>query len=183
MIAEGDEYTPTPGHFPRHPLLQPWPHFAAWPTASSSRRRTTRRKAVATSTTLPTAARPTPTSPSGSKPRPTNCWPTSWPASNASATSRRSRPDTTHRHDYLNTYVADLINVIDIDAIRGAKLRLGVDPLGGAGVRYWSAIAEHYRLNLDVVNKRSRPDVPFHDASTGTARSAWTRRPATRCRA
>ena len=62
------------------------------------------------------------------------------------------KADTTHRHDYLNSYVADLVNVIDMDAIRSADLRLGVDPLGGAGVRYWSAIAEHYRLNLDVVN-------------------------------
>ena len=50
---------------------------------------------------------------------------------------------TTHRHDYVGNYVADLENVIDFDVIRSANLRLGVDPLGGAGVRYWSAIAEH----------------------------------------
>ena len=68
------------------------------------------------------------------------------------------RADTTHRHDYINSYVADLKNVIDLDAIRGAGLRLGVDPLGGAGVRYWAAIADHYGLNLDVVN-------PFVDAT------------------
>ncbi len=68
---------------------------------------------------------------------------------------------TTHRHDYLNTYVADLINVIDFDAIRSAKLRLGVDPLGGAGVRYWSAIAEHYRLDLTVVNTAVDPTFRF----------------------
>ena len=68
------------------------------------------------------------------------------------------RADTTHRHDYVNTYVADLKNVIDLDAIRNAGLRLGVDPLGGAGVRYWQAIGEHYGLNLDVVN-------PFVDAT------------------
>lgn len=71
------------------------------------------------------------------------------------------RADTTHRHDYLNTYVADLENVIDMDAIRGAGLRLGVDPLGGAGVNYWSAIAEHYKLNLDVVNKFVDPTFRF----------------------
>src|SRR5476651_1022922 len=71
------------------------------------------------------------------------------------------KADTTHRHDYLNTYVADLVNVIDFDAIRGSGLRLGVDPLGGAGVRYWSAIAEHHRLNLDVVNTQVDPTFRF----------------------
>jgi len=62
------------------------------------------------------------------------------------------KASTTHRHDYLNTYVADLKNVIDMDLLRDSNLRLGVDPLGGAGVRYWSAIGEHYGLNLEVVN-------------------------------
>ena len=71
------------------------------------------------------------------------------------------KADTTHRHDYLNTYVADLKNVIDMDTIRGANLRLGVDPLGGAGVRYWSAIAEHYGLNLEVVNTSVDPTFRF----------------------
>jgi phosphoglucomutase len=71
------------------------------------------------------------------------------------------RADTTHRHDYVNTYVADLKNVIDMDAIRGANLHLGVDPLGGAGVRYWSAIGEHYGLNLEVVNKHVDPTFRF----------------------
>jgi phosphoglucomutase len=71
------------------------------------------------------------------------------------------KASTTHRHDYLNTYVADLISVIDFDAIRSADLRLGVDPLGGAGVRYWSAIAEHYRLDLTVVNTAVDPTFRF----------------------
>ncbi|HEY0287962.1 MAG TPA: phosphoglucomutase (alpha-D-glucose-1,6-bisphosphate-dependent) [Pseudomonas sp.] len=71
------------------------------------------------------------------------------------------RADTTHRHDYVNTYVADLKNVIDMDAIRAANLHLGVDPLGGAGVRYWSAIGEHYGLNLEVVNKYVDPTFRF----------------------
>ncbi|MES1982663.1 MAG: phosphoglucomutase (alpha-D-glucose-1,6-bisphosphate-dependent) [Pseudomonadota bacterium] len=62
------------------------------------------------------------------------------------------RADTTHRYDYLNAYVNDLDSVIDMDAIRGAGIRMGVDPLGGAGVHYWAAIAERYRLNLAVVN-------------------------------
>ncbi len=62
------------------------------------------------------------------------------------------RAATTHRHDYLNAYVRDLGNVLDMDAIRGAGLRLGVDPLGGAGVHYWGPIAERYRLDLTVVS-------------------------------
>ena len=59
---------------------------------------------------------------------------------------------TTHRHDYLNAYVNDLGNVIDMDAIRGGHISMGVDPLGGAGVHYWGPIAERYGLNLSVVN-------------------------------
>jgi phosphoglucomutase len=62
------------------------------------------------------------------------------------------RAATTHRHDYLNAYVRDLANVIDMAAIHSAGLRLGVDPLGGAGVHYWAPIAERYKLDLTVVS-------------------------------
>jgi len=68
---------------------------------------------------------------------------------------------TTHRHDYLNTYIADLGNVIDMDTVRGAKISLGVDPLGGAGVHYWGPIAERYALNLKVVNEAVDPTFRF----------------------
>ena len=68
---------------------------------------------------------------------------------------------TTHRHDYLNAYVSDLGNVIDMDAIRDAKISLGVDPLGGAGVHYWGPIAERYGLNLTVVNEAVDPTFRF----------------------
>lgn len=68
---------------------------------------------------------------------------------------------TTHRHDYLNAYVNDLENVIDMEAIRGANIRMGVDPLGGAGVHYWAAIAERYKLNLNVVNDSVDPTFRF----------------------
>jgi phosphoglucomutase len=68
---------------------------------------------------------------------------------------------TTHRYDYLNTYVDDLSNVIDMNVIRDANIRMGVDPLGGAGVHYWSAIAERYRLNLTVVNQAVDPTFRF----------------------
>jgi len=66
------------------------------------------------------------------------------------------RAPTTHRHNYLAAYVADLGNVIDMDSIRASGIQLGVDPLGGAGVHYWPAIAERYRLNLTVVNDAVR---------------------------
>ena len=59
---------------------------------------------------------------------------------------------TTHRHDYIGRYVADLDAVIDLDAIRNAGIRMGVDPLGGAGVHYWARIAEQHRLDLTVVD-------------------------------
>jgi phosphoglucomutase len=68
---------------------------------------------------------------------------------------------TTHRHDYLSHYVADLGNVIDMDAIRGAKVRMGVDPLGGAGVHYWAAIAERWNLDLTVVSDVVDPTFRF----------------------
>ncbi|MGC2513273.1 MAG: phosphoglucomutase (alpha-D-glucose-1,6-bisphosphate-dependent) [Terriglobales bacterium] len=71
------------------------------------------------------------------------------------------RAPTTHRHDYLNTYIADLANVIDMDAIRGAKISMGVDPLGGAGVHYWGPLAERYGLNLTVVNEAVDPTFRF----------------------
>jgi phosphoglucomutase len=71
------------------------------------------------------------------------------------------RAPTTHRHDYLNAYIGDLGNMIDMDAIRGAKISLGVDPLGGAGVHYWGPMAEHYGLNLTVVNEAVDPTFRF----------------------
>jgi phosphoglucomutase len=67
----------------------------------------------------------------------------------------------THRHDFVTAYVDDLGNVIDMEAIRGAGLRIGGDPLGGAGVHYWRPIAERYRLNLTVVNESVDPTFRF----------------------
>jgi phosphoglucomutase len=68
---------------------------------------------------------------------------------------------TTHEHDFLGAYVVDLGNVIDFDAIRASGLHLGVDPLGGAGVHYWSRIAERYRIDLTVVNEQVDPQFAF----------------------
>ena len=69
--------------------------------------------------------------------------------------------ETTHRHDFLGAYVGDLGNVIDMDVIRAAKLRMGVDPLGGAGVHYWGAIAERCRLDLSVISETVDPTFSF----------------------
>ncbi len=71
------------------------------------------------------------------------------------------RSDTTHRHDFLNAYVSDLGSVLDMEAIRGANIRMGADPLGGAGVHYWAAIAERYGLDLVVVNEEVDPTFRF----------------------
>ena len=68
---------------------------------------------------------------------------------------------TTHRHDFLNAYVSDLGSVLDMDAIRGANIHMGVDPLGGAGVHYWEPIADRYGLNLTVVNQAVDPTFRF----------------------
>lgn len=75
--------------------------------------------------------------------------------------SKALKASTTHRYDYLNTYINDLRNIIDIETIRNAKIRMGVDPLGGAGVHYWEAIAEKYQLDLTIVNKLVDPTFSF----------------------
>jgi phosphoglucomutase len=74
---------------------------------------------------------------------------------------RAMRAGTTHRHDYMNGYVDDLGSVIDCDTIRGARLTLGVDPLGGAGVRYWGVIADKYKIPLTVVSEVVDPTFRF----------------------
>ena len=71
------------------------------------------------------------------------------------------RAATTHEHDFLNAYVADLANMIDFDAIRSAGVHMGVDPLGGAGVHYWAPIAERYKLDLTVVSEEVDPTFRF----------------------
>jgi phosphoglucomutase len=68
---------------------------------------------------------------------------------------------TTHEHDYLDAYVTDLGNIVAFDVIRGAGVHLGVDPLGGAGVHYWTPIAERYKLDLTVVSTEVDPQFAF----------------------
>ncbi|WP_426594034.1 phosphoglucomutase (alpha-D-glucose-1,6-bisphosphate-dependent) [Cellulomonas sp. McL0617] len=69
--------------------------------------------------------------------------------------------DTTLRHDFLSSYVADLANVIDVEAIRTSGVRIGADPLGGASVEYWGEIGEYYGLDLTVVNPTVDPRWAF----------------------
>src|SRR5204862_2904849 len=77
----------------------------------------------------------------------------------------RMTPDralaTAGRHDFLGEYVGDLPEVIDLDAIRSSGLRIGVDPMGGASVRYWAAIADRHRLDIIVVNDLVDPQFGF----------------------
>jgi phosphoglucomutase len=75
--------------------------------------------------------------------------------------AKARRAATTHSHDYVEAYVSDLENVIDMAIIRGSKIRLGVDPLGGAGVHYWARIAERYKVDLRVVNDEVDPTFRF----------------------
>lgn len=71
------------------------------------------------------------------------------------------RASTTHRHDYIEAYVSDLNKVVDMDAIRSAHLKLGIDPLGGSGIAYWRPIVERYGLTLEIVNPTIDPTFRF----------------------
>ena len=74
---------------------------------------------------------------------------------------RALKAATTHEYDYISPYVADLANVIDMEKIAAAGLKLGVDPMGGAAVDYWAPIAERYGLSLEVVNPVVDPSFAF----------------------
>jgi phosphoglucomutase len=71
------------------------------------------------------------------------------------------RAATTHSHDYLDAYVGELGSILDMEVIRQSGVRMGVDPLGGAGVNYWPRIAERYRLDLTIVNGVVDPTFSF----------------------
>ena len=160
MLAEGDDYTPTPAV--SHAIL------------TYNRGRTT---GLADGVVITPSHNPP--HDGGFKYNPPNGGPaeravTAWIEAKANeflenglrglkriAFEKALRAPTTHRHDYLNAYIADLANVLDMDAIRGAKISLGVDPLGGAGVHYWEPIAERYGLSLTVVNEAVDPTFRF----------------------
>ncbi len=71
------------------------------------------------------------------------------------------KASTTHRTDFINTYIPELGTVIDMGILRDSKIKMGVDPLGGAGVNYWEQIADYYKLNLTVTNKEVDPTFRF----------------------
>jgi phosphoglucomutase len=75
--------------------------------------------------------------------------------------ARARAAETTHEHDYIRPYVDDLRHVVDMAAIAGSGLKIGVDPMGGAGVAYWDPIAERYGLDLEVVNRAVDPTFSF----------------------
>ena len=75
--------------------------------------------------------------------------------------ARARHAATTHEHPYLEQYVEALGGILDMDLLRSSRIRLGVDPLGGAGVHYWPRIAERYGLNLDVVSDVVDPTFRF----------------------
>ena len=74
---------------------------------------------------------------------------------------RARRAGCIHTHDYITPYVADLANVVDLDAIRAAGVRIGIDPLGGAAVQYWQPIIERYKIAATVVNDAIDPTFRF----------------------
>ena len=75
--------------------------------------------------------------------------------------ARALKADTTHEHDYIGPYVADLGSVVDLERVAAAGLKIGVDPLGGASLAFWAPIAETYRLDLEVVNRYVDPTFAF----------------------
>jgi phosphoglucomutase len=75
--------------------------------------------------------------------------------------ARAAGADNVHRHDFMTPYVRDLGNVIDMEAIRSAGIRIGADPMGGSGVAYWEPVAERYGIRLEVVNPIVDPSFRF----------------------
>jgi phosphoglucomutase len=160
MIAEGDEYTPTP--VLSHAIL----------TYNRGRTRGLADGIVITPSHNPPRD-------GGFKYNPPNGGPadtavTGWIEAKANALleadlagvrrmqyGQALRASTTHRHDYLNRYIDDLPNVIDLDAVRSGTISFGVDPLGGAGVHFWPRIAERHRLKLEVVDDTVDPTFRF----------------------
>jgi phosphoglucomutase len=160
MLAEGDEYTPTPAV--SHAIL----------TYNAGRERGLADGIVITPSHNPPED-------GGFKYNPTNGGPADTDITKAVEVranelmaaglrgvkrvplNRALAASTTRRHDFLGRYVADLGAVVDFEAIRGGGLRMGVDPLGGAGVHYWPRIAERYRLELTVTNDAVDPTFRF----------------------
>ena len=150
LVDDRDGYTPTPAV--SHAIIRAnrGKTSPASPTASWSRRRTTRPATAASSTTRPTAGPPTPTPPSVIAQRANDLIAAG--LGGRAPDALRAARRTAGSYDFLGTYVDDLPQVLDMDRIREAGVRIGADPLGGASVAYWGEIAERHRLDLTVVN-------------------------------
>ena len=140
VIQRDDGFTPTPVDLARHPRLTTAAARTISATASSSRRRTIRRRMAASSTIRPTAARPTPTSPSGVQDRANELL--RGGNSDVKRVPYESALKAATTHEQISSCPTSKIsaNVIDMEAIRAAGLKLGVDPLGGASLPYWQPI-------------------------------------------
>ena len=133
----------------------------AWPTAWSSPHPTIPPMPAALNTIRPRAARPTPPPPAPSRTAPTRSCEGGLKDVRRIPFERALKADTTHAVDYIHPYLADLKNIIDMEAIAAAHLKIGVDPLGGASVAYWAPLAEMYGLDLEVVNPYVDPTFAF----------------------
>src|SRR6202046_5409228 len=160
MLAEKDEYTPTPAI--SHAIL----------TYNRNRKSGLADGIVVTPSHNPPES-------GGFKYNPTHGGPasseaTSWIQSKANdflaaklegvqrvSLDKALKSSTTHRHDYVSAYVEDLGNIIDMEAIRASGINFGVQPLGGAGVHYWAPIAERYGLNMTLVSDVVDPTFRF----------------------
>lgn len=78
--------------------------------------------------------------------------------------SKSLKASTTHQYNFLTPYISDLINMVGLKKISDSKLKLAVDPLGGAGVNYWGLITERYKLNLTITEKNVDPTFRFMTA-------------------
>ena len=169
MLARNDEYTPTP--VISHAILTynrgrdggPRGRYRHHAFAQSARRRWLQVQPAQRRAGRQRRHR------AGSAAGPMRCWKPALRGVKRMTLRKALRAATTHRHDYLDAYVNDLGQVIDMEAIRGAGIRMGVDPLGGAGVHYWRSIAERYGLDLDRRQRRGRSDLPLHDGRLGRA--------------
>ena len=173
MIAKDDEYTPTPAMSHAILFYNRGRTQRRWPTASSSRRRTIRRTAAASSTTRRMAARRTRRSPAGSRPRPIDCC-----GESRRREAHHARAGAQRRHHAPRTTIStptsrDLGNVIDMDAIRGAKHAHGRRSARRRRRALLVGDRRALQARSDGRQRRGRSDLPLHDASTGTERSAW----------
>ena len=163
VIQRDDGVTPTPV-ISRAILVHNRGRAEHWRTASSSPRRTTRRRTAASNTTRPNGGPADTDVTTGSRTGPTNFCGAATPGEGRHAVrggprGRRRRTS----EDFVLPYVKDLRNVIDMEAIRAAGLKLGVDPLGGAAVHYWEPINDDLRPGYCRREPEDRPDFLVHD--------------------